>query len=66
MFEVMSDLFVAAALGFKHGFFHRVGDPVGVQNSPAVDVTGSASDGLYETAFSTQKPFFIGVQNGYE
>ena len=46
MFHVVAYLFLAVAVGFINGTLHAARDGVAIENGLAVDVTGSASDGL--------------------
>ena len=62
----MRHLLDAAALSLAHGFFHRLGDAVGVQNRPAVQVSGSTANGLNQAALGAQEAFFVSVQNGHQ
>ena len=59
-------MLVAPALRLVDCAAHGVGDLVGVQYCPAVDVTRRAADGLNERALRAQEAFFVGVQDGHQ
>ena len=58
-----SVLLFAAAVGLRHGAFHRAGDRVGVEDHLAVDVAGGAADGLNQRRLAAQKTFLVGVED---
>ena len=60
---VVGDLLGAPSLGFVHGLFHGVGDAVGIQNGPAIQVARRAANGLDQAALRAQKAFLVRVQN---
>ena len=61
MLDVVGLLLLAATLGLGHGAFHRAGDAVGVEDDLAVDVPGSAADGLDQAGFRAEETFFVSV-----
>ena len=63
---VVLHLLGTTPLGLADGFFHRLGHAVGIQNGSATDITGCAANRLDQTAFRSQKAFFVGIQDGDE
>ena len=63
---IEADLLVATPLGFTNGPLHRLGHFVGVQNGAAFQIASRTSDGLNQAALGTQKPLFVGVQDGHQ
>ena len=63
---VVGDLLGAPPLGFVHGLFHGVGDAVGIQNGPAIQVARRAANGLDQAALRAQKAFLVRVQNRHQ
>ncbi len=63
---VVRQLLDAATLGLAHGFFHGLGDAVGIQNRPPVQVAGCAADGLDQAALGPQEAFLVRVQNRHQ
>ena len=46
-----------------HCALHRPGDAIGVQNRAAIEMSGSASNGLNQRSVAAQKPFLIGIKD---
>ena len=64
--QVMGHLARAPPLGLADGARHRVGNAIGVQNSPAMQIACGPADGLDKRALAPQKAFFIRIQNRYQ
>ena len=63
MLNVVGVLNSAAALGFRDGFCHRIGEVVGIKNRHALDVAGSPANGLNQGALGPQEALLIGIKN---
>ena len=56
----------AAALGFRYGLGHRIGEVVGVEQCLALDVAGGAADRLNQGALGPQKTLLIGIEDRHQ
>src|SRR5215471_14271967 len=61
-FLVIGILLFAAAIGFVNGAAHRIGDFVGVHDRLAVDIAGSAADGLNQRSTGPEEALFVGIE----
>ncbi len=59
-------LLLAAAVGLAKRALHRAGDPVGVEDDPALDVAGGAADRLDQRGLGAQEALLVGVEDGDE
>ena len=56
----------AAAVHLVERALHRAGDPVGVEDRPAVEVPRRAADRLHQRAVGAEEAFLVGVENGHQ
>ena len=63
---VVCALDCAAAIGLIHCPAHRVGDPVRVKDSPALEVTRCPAHGLDQRTGRAQKSLLVGVENRHQ
>ena len=60
---VVALLDLAAAGHLVERALHRAGDPVGVEDRPAVHVARRAADGLDQRAVAAEEAFLVGVED---
>ena len=66
MFFIVGGLEFAATRGLADGFFHGLGDVVGIHDDFAFNVASGATDSLDEGGLAAEEAFFVGVEDGDE
>ena len=61
--KVVSDLPLAAPLGFTNSSSHGLGHLVGIHHYLTIDISSGTTDHLNERCFATQESFFVGIEN---
>ena len=60
---VIGELLLAPAVGLGERALHRAGDPVGVEDHPALDVARGAADGLDQRGLRAQEALLVGIED---
>ena len=66
MVGIVFHLFHAAAVRLVDGQLHGGGDGIGIHDDLAIDLTGSTTGRLRQTAMTAQEALLVGIEDGNE